>query len=612
MSITIETYVGFAPGFSLNEVFICPFGVSLSAYRDIYPDGLTSNLEIMREALFDSRERTDASYIRHNEDLFSFLDRVDDGGFSGVRDLLNIWFSELPTAKATSLRADANSRRDAQIEGAMWELFLHAAAHVARTERGKTTAPLEMVFALGAALHVPPVHFCSSLSVTANRSRSRPRSPSTRRPHEPGSAGEESCQGRTGGISGRTYPKRNGESTSPRPTTPRTYCHSWWPAGSTKTQSQRELRPQTNRQRENETGRDTMASAWIARRENTRGVTYRVLYRLGGRESSPTHAGSFPTQREARIRRDWVAGELAAMRVPDLRLIQPAPTVALRDVAERWRASRVDVSEGTAATHRVNLGRILPTLGERPIDAITAEDVADLVVRLSSSSEDGEGLKRESIRKTVATLAMVFDHHGVTPNPARDRRVRLPQEDRIEVNPPTAGHVETVYAIVPAAFKLPLLVLEATGMRVGELEALTWGDVDETEGRWRVTTASAKTSRARWVPVPEIVFDAVTRTVPREDRDLTDQVFAGFGADRFRTTLTRACKAGGVPAFSPHDLRHRRATLWHLSGVPAIEAASWLGHSAQEHLRTYAHVVIDRTELDYAPVLGARRARISA
>jgi integrase len=81
------------------------------------------------------------------------------------------------------------------------------------------------------------------------------------------------------------------------------------------------------------------------------------------------------------------------------------------------------------------------------------------------------------------------------------------------------------------------------------------------------------------------------------------QVFPGFGADRFRTAITRACKAVGVPTFSPHDLCHRRATLWHPQGVPAVEAASWLGHSAQEHLRTYAHVVVDRAELDYPDLL---------
>jgi hypothetical protein len=39
----------------------------------------------------------------------------------------------------------------------------------------------------------------------------------------------------------------------------------------------------------------------------------------------------------------------------------------------------------------------------------------------------------------------------------------------------------------------------------------------------------------------------------------------------------RACRAAGVPEFSPQDLRHRRPTLWHLEGRPVAEAATQLG-----------------------------------
>ena len=46
-----------------------------------------------------------------------------------------------------------------------------------------------------------------------------------------------------------------------------------------------------------------------------------------------------------------------------------------------------------------------------------------------------------------------------------------------------------------------------------------------------------------------------------------------------------------MPAFSPHDLRHRRA-LWHLKGRPVVEAAAWLRHSPQEHLKRYAHATL--------------------
>lgn len=342
-----------------------------------------------------------------------------------------------------------------------------------------------------------------------------------------------------------------------------------------------------------------MPSAWVERRPTKRGTSYCVRYRLGGRESVPRRGGSFPTMREAKIRRDWVAGELAAMRVPQLELVEAAPAETLRTAGERWRASRVDVADATAITHRTNMGRVLRVLGDRRVDAITAADVAQFVADLHA-----EGAARESIRKTLATLAMVLDFTGVTPNPARDRvAVKLPREDRVEVNPPTAKHVLAVHGILPRASKLPLLVLDATGMRVGELAALTWGDVDEPETRWRVSQAVAKTRRARWVPVNADVFRAVVDTVPREDRDLAARVFAGFGIDRFRTAIARACKAAGVPVFSPHDLRHRRISLLHAQGRSWAEIGRLVGQKKLSITAdTYTHVLMDAAELDYARV----------
>jgi Phage integrase, N-terminal SAM-like domain len=208
-----------------------------------------------------------------------------------------------------------------------------------------------------------------------------------------------------------------------------------------------------------------MASSWIERRSVGGGSTrFRVRYRLGGAESVPKLAGTFRTLREARARRDWVLGELAGMRAPDLGMLAahtPSPTFAT--VAEEWRSSRVDVAEGTAATHKVNLSRILPRLGARTLASLEATDVAALIAELHDA-----GLKRESIRKTIATLAMIFDYAKVVPNPARDRiTVKLPREDKVELNPPTAEHVLAVHRLLAHAYRLPLLVLDATGMRVG-------------------------------------------------------------------------------------------------------------------------------------------------
>jgi integrase len=349
-----------------------------------------------------------------------------------------------------------------------------------------------------------------------------------------------------------------------------------------------------------------MASSWIERRSTGAGTRYRVRFRVGGSEDVPRLAGTFGTAREAQARRAWVLGELAAMRMPDvhaLRTSAPSPTLA--EVAAKWRDSRVDVADGTAATHRVNLGRILPKLGTRRLDTLEAADAAGLVTALHE-----DGLKRESIRKTIATLAMVLDYAKVSPNPARDKTtVKLPREDKVELNPPTAEHVLSVHHLLAPAYRLPLLVLDATGMRVGELEALTWGDVDEPRGRWRVSAASSKTGRARWVSVPPVLFEAVTGLMAREDRDLDGQVFSGFSADRLRTAISRACKAAGIPSFSPHDLRHRRISLLHLGGVPWARIGE---HVGQRNLavtaNTYTHVLADEEELDYCVLLASYAA----
>jgi hypothetical protein len=58
-----------------------------------------------------------------------------------------------------------------------------------------------------------------------------------------------------------------------------------------------------------------MASAWVERRHTGKsGVRHVVRYRIGGR--ALRFGGSFLTQREAKIRRDTIAGKLAALRVP--------------------------------------------------------------------------------------------------------------------------------------------------------------------------------------------------------------------------------------------------------------------------------------------------------
>ena len=81
-------------------------------------------------------------------------------------------------------------------------------------------------------------------------------------------------------------------------------------------------------------------------------------------------------------------------------------------------------------------------------------------------------------------------------------------------------------------------------------------------------------------------------------------MFGQVGADKLRIAISRASTAAGVPAFSPQDLRHRRVSLMHLSGVPWARFGEQVGHDdITTTSRVYTHVLADETELDYARVL---------
>ncbi len=346
-----------------------------------------------------------------------------------------------------------------------------------------------------------------------------------------------------------------------------------------------------------------MASSWITPRSTKAGAKrYRVEYRVGGRESATRYGGSFLTKREARARRDWIAGELASMRMPNLEtLAQPSAAPTLTAVATQWKVSRVDVSEPTRVLHRVALDRVLPILGDHTIDTLTGDDVAHLIEQLAAA-----GKKRETIRKSVKYLAAVLDFAGVDPNPARDRqRVRLPYEEAREMNPPTAEHVEAVYRLLVPSYRLPLLWLDWSGARVASVDLLRVGDYDERERRIRLRASTTKSRKALWVELPDVLADAIeARLPPREDRDVDAALFPDVSADRLRTAIARACKASGVPVFSPHDLRHRRISLLHRQGRSWAEIAGFVGQRKLSITAdTYSHVMIDGREIDLADVL---------
>lgn len=333
-----------------------------------------------------------------------------------------------------------------------------------------------------------------------------------------------------------------------------------------------------------------MASAFIVTRETKAGERrFVVRYRLGGRTWPIQHGGSFGTRQEARARRGLIAGALAGGRNPAeiLRSVAERPKVrTFAEWARVYRESRADIGEQTRVNMLSHLARLEPAFGDRDPATITPADVQEWIGAQRGS------LKPSSLSRYLGTLRLVLDFADVDPNPARDKRVKLPKIETTIVEPPTAEQVDAILEHSPPRWRLGLRTLEQTGMRVGELHDLEWRDVDVTGSRFRVRQGKT-TSARRWVAVPEWIMGEVVAICPPDDRTPERRVFTGFTPDVAKNVMARACRAAGIVHFHPHDLRHRYASVKIAEGVPVTQLAAQLGHSRKSlTLDTYAHVLM--------------------
>jgi integrase len=100
------------------------------------------------------------------------------------------------------------------------------------------------------------------------------------------------------------------------------------------------------------------------------------------------------------------------------------------------------------------------------------------------------------------------------------------------------------------------------------------------------------TRRVLWRQTPPWLMEILLDAVPPDDRTAERQLFPGLNEGTMRDAIGRACRASGIPFYSPHDLRHRRGSLWHGAGMPARELAERMGHSkASMSLDVYTHVM---------------------
>jgi integrase/recombinase XerC len=128
--------------------------------------------------------------------------------------------------------------------------------------------------------------------------------------------------------------------------------------------------------------------------------------------------------------------------------------------------------------------------------------------------------------------------------------------------------------------RLALLLLYATGARLGEVGALRWEDVDLVAGPVHL---HGKTG-GRTVPLHPQVLAAIEAAPRRGIFVLGIEPITIHG---LRYHLDSACYRAKVPRWTPHGLRRLACDTLYRAGVDVGTAAAVLGHSPQVALRYY-------------------------
>jgi integrase len=158
-----------------------------------------------------------------------------------------------------------------------------------------------------------------------------------------------------------------------------------------------------------------------------------------------------------------------------------------------------------------------------------------------------------------------------------------------------------------------------TGLRLGELQALRWMDIDfdrhvvrVRRSRGRHGFTSPKSTRAmRTAPLaPELLGPLAAHWSAAPYRGDEDLVFAHpltgdvYDASRIRKRYKAALAVAGLRDARFHDLRHTFGTRMAAAGAPMRSIQAWMGH--RDHATTLRYA-------DHAPdpTHGARWASVA-
>lgn len=312
----------------------------------------------------------------------------------------------------------------------------------------------------------------------------------------------------------------------------------------------------------------------------------------------------------SKIREKLKAGELKI--TPETK----APTFG--EYARKWLEGygethlKYSTLKGYEAILRVHLGGFL----EKPLDQITRTEIKNLIY-----DKLGGGLTLKTVTNIKALVSSVLTHaledELIPANPtSRLGRFIKKKDPKKEINPLTREEARNLLEVMeehhPRYYPFFLCALR-TGMRLGELLALEWGDIDFRGGfvevrrgyvRGQITTPkNGKTRRIDMSgqlaeTLKALQVERKKEVLAKGWREVPEQVFVNeqggiiHEANLRNRVFFKALAKAGLRRIRIHDLRHSFASLLIQNGESLAYVKEQLGHhSISITVDIYGHLV---------------------
>lgn len=331
--------------------------------------------------------------------------------------------------------------------------------------------------------------------------------------------------------------------------------------------------------------------AVIQRRQGARGVRYRAMIRLAGRDPI---SRTFDSRADAV---EWAREVERDMRRSRAGIARAAPSMA--ELIDRYDLEVLSArAPRTASTKRRHLAYWREVIGHIRADQLTAATLVECREDLRRGRDDGREGDRspstvnrylETISHLLAMAAREWQVIDTSPAPAV-RHLAEPQ-GRVRFLSDAEREALLEACEPDPVLHLAVLLSITTGLRQGELLELRWRDID-LDSR-RILVERTKTGRRRAVPVPAVALEALEALRGPAGERVFPAVLDSERRVWLRYRFERALEAAGITGFRWHDMRHTAASYLAMSGATLRDLAELLGHTSLAMVQRYSHLTHD-------------------